>query len=133
MPLSENEQRQLEAIERALMADDRKFAQRVQSTDLRTHTRRRLVRAAVMFVVGTVLLALTAVNLACGIVGFVLMFTAVLSGAAALKRLRGHQDLPRFGGGGGGGSGPRRTPRPEGEGWRDRVEERWKRRWEERD
>ena len=50
MPLSEHEQRLLDQIERALYAEDPKFASTVRSTDLRTHMRRRLRRAAAVFV-----------------------------------------------------------------------------------
>ena len=45
MPLSEHEQRLLDQIERALYAEDPKFASTVRSTDLRTHMRRRMRRA----------------------------------------------------------------------------------------
>src|SRR6266496_322696 len=41
VPLSDHEQRLLEQIERALYAEDPKFASTVSSTDLRTHARRR--------------------------------------------------------------------------------------------
>ncbi|MGZ6793086.1 MAG: DUF3040 domain-containing protein, partial [Mycobacteriales bacterium] len=48
MPLSEHEQRLLDQIERALYAEDPKFATTVRSTDLRTHMRRRLRRAVAL-------------------------------------------------------------------------------------
>ena len=47
MPLSDHEQRLLEQIERALYAEDPKFATSVRATDLRTHYRRRLIRSAI--------------------------------------------------------------------------------------
>ena len=56
MPLSEHEQRLLDQIERALYQEDPKFASTVKSTDLRTHMRRRLRRAAAVLVVGFVIL-----------------------------------------------------------------------------
>jgi len=126
VPLSENEQRQLEAIERALMADDPKFAATVRSSDLRSHSRRRLVRSALLFGIGVVLLVFTFKSLAFGVAGFVLMFLGLLGVLAAGKRLRGHPDAPR-------GGGARRVRRQPRQGWRNRVEDRWKRRWEERD
>jgi len=132
VPLSENEQRQLEAIERALMADDPKFAATVRSSDLRSHTRRRLVRASLVFSLGLTLLLFTFSSIAFGIAGFVLMFAGAMLGAGALRRLRGPADglrvAPRPA-----AAGPTRVPRPQKQGWRDRVEDRWKRRWEERE
>ena len=46
VPLSEHEQRQLERIERALRADDPRFADAVQATDPRVHYKRRVIAAA---------------------------------------------------------------------------------------
>ena len=146
MPLSEHEQRLLDQIERALYAEDPKFASTVRSTDLRTHMRRRLRRASVVLVLGFVLLVGGAVTqrIAVGVIGFVVMLCALLLALSAWKRLSGAPaplrvvtDEPSGGGGGGGGS--RRLPkpgrnRPSGGsgGFRDRLEERWNRRWDER-
>ena len=52
MPLSEHEQRLLDQIERALYQEDPKFASTVRATDLRTHMRRRLRRAALVLALG---------------------------------------------------------------------------------
>ena len=52
MPLSEHEQRLLDQIERALYAEDPKFASNVRATDLRTHLRRRLRRSIALFILG---------------------------------------------------------------------------------
>ena len=52
VPLSDHEQRLLEQIERALYAEDPKFASTVSSTDLRTHARRRVRRAIVLLILG---------------------------------------------------------------------------------
>ena len=91
MPLSEHEQRLLDQIERALYAEDPKFASSVRSTDLRTHMRRRLRRAAFVLVVGVVLLILgLSTNPAVGIAGFAVMVGALLLGLSALKRLGGN-------------------------------------------
>ena len=54
MPLSEHEQRVLEQIERALYADDPKFAATVRGIDPRTLHRRRYLRAIVGLVIGIV-------------------------------------------------------------------------------
>ena len=56
MPLSEHEQRVLEQIERALYAEDPKFAAAVRGIDPKTRQRRRLVRAGIGVVVGLALL-----------------------------------------------------------------------------
>jgi len=56
MPLSEHEQRLLEQIERALYAEDPKFASTVRGKGLGKPTRRRRFQGAAIFVVGLVLL-----------------------------------------------------------------------------
>ncbi|MDT7577095.1 MAG: hypothetical protein QOH17_3428 [Pseudonocardiales bacterium] len=58
MPLSEHEQRLLDQIERALYAEDPKFASTVRGGRLRKPTRRRRVQGVALFVVGLVLLVL---------------------------------------------------------------------------
>ena len=52
MPLSEHEQRLLEQMERALHAEDPKFASALQGADLRALFRRRALLAVVGFAVG---------------------------------------------------------------------------------
>ena len=56
MPLSEHEQRLLEQIERALYAEDPKFASTVRGGRLRKPSRRRRLQGAALFVLGLVLL-----------------------------------------------------------------------------
>jgi hypothetical protein len=58
MPLSEHEQRLLDQIERALYAEDPKFASTVRGGRLRKPTRRRRVQGVALFVVGLVMLVL---------------------------------------------------------------------------
>ena len=142
MPLSEHEQRLLDQIERALYAEDPKFASTVRSTDLRTHMRRRLRRAGVVLALGFVLLVAGAVTArpVVGVAGFVVMLGALVLALAAWKRLggapagvrtvgerpprpgRGSRPIRPRGGSSGSGGG----------GFRERLEERWNRRWEER-
>jgi Protein of unknown function (DUF3040) len=86
MPLSEHEQRLLEQIERALYAEDPKFASTVRGGRLRRTTRRRRVQGIVLFVVGLVLLvvgvAVRALWLADNVpVVSVIGFLAMLGGA----------------------------------------------------
>lgn len=75
MPLSEEELRLLEQMERALVADDPKLASTMRGTTLRANARRRAVLGAVVFLVGVVLLMTGAVTqvVVVGIVGFVVM------------------------------------------------------------
>ena len=54
MPLSEHEQRLLDQIERALYAEDPKFASTVRGGRLRRPSRRRRIQGVVLFVLGVV-------------------------------------------------------------------------------
>lgn len=56
MPLSEHEQRLLEQIERALYAEDPKFASNVRGGRFRRPVRRRRAQGVALFVLGLVLL-----------------------------------------------------------------------------
>ncbi len=56
VPLSEHEQRMLEQMERALYAEDPKFASALEGAGLRTYTRRRVYQAVAGFLVGIALL-----------------------------------------------------------------------------
>jgi hypothetical protein len=138
MPLSEHEQRLLDQIERALYQDDPKFASTVRSTDLRTHMRRRLRRAALVLAAGFLLMLGGVVsNLpALGVAGFLVMLGALLLALSSWKRLGGS---PRPGlrvvGEASRPAHERRTARAKpagGHGVIGRLEQRWKRRWDER-
>ncbi|HVU73091.1 MAG TPA: DUF3040 domain-containing protein [Mycobacteriales bacterium] len=136
MPLSENEQRQLEAIERALYAEDPKFASSLNSSDLRTHARRKLRRSIAVLVVGALLLVGIVVNVWVPVAGIVLMFIGAVGVVQQLKRLSGRATTPLavLGPDGSPVARPQRAPRPRPkEGWRDRVEQRWHRRFEDPD
>lgn len=90
MPLSEHEQRVLEQIERALYADDPKFAATVRGIDPRTLHRRRYLRAIVGAIIGVVLLpvGIAVQQLELSVAGFVLMLLAFLYGASAWRQRR---------------------------------------------
>jgi hypothetical protein len=131
MPLSEHEQRLLEQIERALYADDPKLASTIRSTNPRVYIVRRLWRSFALFLLGlATLIAAVVVNggvlgIVLGLIGFGLMLLAALRLAADLKRLSGRPDVStrqaktaR--------SSPRKAP------FMERMEERWRRRWEDR-
>ena len=142
MPLSEHEQRLLDQIERALYQEDPKFASSVRATDLRTHMRRRLRRAALVLALGFLLLLVgligfgtSRVGTVIGIVGFIVMVGALLLAMSSWRRLQPTApDLHVAG-------VPSRPDRParkkpqkssSGGSFKDKLEERWKRRWEER-
>ncbi|MGI8683309.1 MAG: DUF3040 domain-containing protein [Mycobacteriales bacterium] len=129
MPLSEHEQRLLDQIERALYAEDPKFATSVRARDLRSHYRLRMARSAVAFIAGLVLLfaGLIAKVVPIGVLGFVVMLAALLFGLTSWQRLTGHREVRPS----------RRRPepspgRPSRSSVMNRLEERWRRRWEER-
>lgn len=132
MPLSEHEQRLLEQIERDLYADDPKLVSTVRSINPRTYALRRLWRSTALFIIGlAVLVAAVVVNsgvtsIVLGLVGFIVMLLAALRGSGDLRRLGGRPDpdsrlrRPRS------SSKPRRSVA-------ERAQERWQRRWEDRD
>ncbi|MFN2497160.1 MAG: DUF3040 domain-containing protein [Pseudonocardiaceae bacterium] len=58
MPLSEHEQRLLDQIERALYAEDPKFASNVRGARMRSPSRRRRLQGIALFALGLVLLVM---------------------------------------------------------------------------
>jgi hypothetical protein len=122
MPLSEHEQRLLDQIERALIAEDPKFASTVRAGRPRP-TRRRRIQGIVLFVLGLVLLI---VGVALAHNGFawlalsVLGFLAMLGGAVlAITSL------------GAGDSQPSKNSESERGGFGGKMEERFRRRFEQ--
>jgi hypothetical protein len=88
VPLSEEELRLLEQMERALVADDPKLASTMRGTTLRAVARRHALIAAVAFVIGVVVLmtgAITKTPLV-GVIGFLVM---LVSAYLALTSWRG--------------------------------------------
>jgi hypothetical protein len=126
VPLSEHEQRLLEQIERALYAEDPKFASTVSSTNLRTHARRQVRRAVVGFVLGLLALLVGVViqSVPLAVAAFLLMFGAGVYGMSQVKRLLGKADLKVINEQG----KPRRARRPSP---MKRMEERFRRRFDE--
>lgn len=92
MPLSEEELRLLEQMERALVAEDPKFASTLRGTAMRRNARRRAYVAAGVFVVGIVVLMTGAVTgkTVVGVVGFVVM---VASAYVALSSWKGQNSV----------------------------------------
>ena len=137
MPLSKHEQRQLEQIEQALRADDPRFADAVHAAGPRVHYKRRVIAAALGFVIGVgLLLAGVVVNvILIAVAGFVVMLacslwavtsyrrmTAITTGRAPAKdRAAGRERRAAKG---------RRAGKQAGSGLMGRLEERWRRRQE---
>ncbi|WP_271219231.1 DUF3040 domain-containing protein [Streptosporangium carneum] len=131
MPLSEHEQRLLDQIEQALYAEDPKWANTVRISDPRSHYKRRLVKASIGFILGVVLLMVGVMNyILLGVVGFVVMLAACLWGLSSWKRMNGFGEASAAGPSGQPGRARRRGgPRPS---FMERMEERWRRRHDER-
>jgi hypothetical protein len=139
----------LAEIERALYAEDPKFAASVRTTTLHSRYQRRIAAAIAVVVVGLVLLpvALAVHIVPLGVLGFVLMLTGALWGISNLKRMRSGV-VPQVGSrrgrlravdghpGGGRNAGPSRSKRGKGKGgsggFGQRFHDRWERRWDGR-
>ncbi|MFJ6698679.1 DUF3040 domain-containing protein [Streptomyces sp. NPDC091272] len=128
MPLSENEQRMLEQMERALYAEDPKFATALEGNGLRTYTRRRVYQAVAGFLVGIVLLmaGMVAQQIWVSVVGFLVMLgCAVLAVTGWRKAPKpGEQPVP------GAAAAGRQEPRQR-RSVMNRIEQRWQRRRDE--
>ena len=149
MPLSDEEMRLLEQMERALVEEDPKFASTLRGTRFARATRTRIIAAIVAFVAGVVVLMTGAVLqlTVVGIIGFVVMLASATVGLSAWRGRQATADQdgaretfeapdspaglslihggrpsrkPRRGSGGGG-----RKPK---QGFMQRLEERWQRR-----
>ncbi|EMF55443.1 DUF3040 domain-containing protein [Streptomyces bottropensis] len=129
MPLSEHEQRMLEQMERALYAEDPKFASALQGSGLRTYTRRRVYQAVAGFLVGIALLmaGMVAQQIWVSVVGFLVML------GCAVLAVTGWRKAPKPGEqpvGAAGSAGARRQARQR-RSMMDRIEQRWQRRRDE--
>ena len=91
MPLSEHERRQLEQIERALRADDPRFADAVAAAGPRVRYQRRVIAAAPGFLVGVgLLLAGVVINvIPIAVAGFAVMFACSLWAVTSYRRMTG--------------------------------------------
>ncbi|MFF8944923.1 DUF3040 domain-containing protein [Streptomyces sp. NPDC014864] len=126
MPLSEHEQRMLEQMERALYAEDPKFASALEGSGLRTYTRRRVYQAVVGFLVGIALLmaGMVAQMIWVSVVGFLVML------GCAVLAVTGWRKAPKPGEQAVGGQQARRPVRAK-RSMMDRIEQRWQRRRDE--
>ena len=132
MPLSEHEQRLLDQIERALYAEDPKFASNVRGARMRSPSRRRRLQGIALFALGLVLLVMgvmlpvrPAGIPVISVLGFLVMFAGAV--VAIFARGQG-QEAGEDGespGGPASGGGSRST-------LAQRMEERFRRRFEDR-
>ena len=126
MPLSEHEQRQLEQIEQALYAEHPRLARAMRAKDPKVHYRRRVIQAAIGFIIGVGAVAagfyLKYNWLAA--VGFAVMIVSSIWAVASYRRRAGML-LDR------GRRRDRRAPKAAANsGLMERIEERWRRRQE---
>jgi Protein of unknown function (DUF3040) len=138
VPLSEHEQRLLEQMERALYAEDPKFASSLRGKDPRSHFRRRVLLAGFAFVIGVVLLMTGLVTqvVVVSIVGFLLMLGSAFFAVTSYRAVTTAAQLgvvdpsgvrrPAASSGAG-----RKSRGASGPGFMARMEERWNRRRDE--
>jgi hypothetical protein len=112
VPLSEEEMRALEQMERALVQEDPKLASTLRGTNLRRAAQRRAVLAGFCFAIGVAVMMAGAITrqTLLGVLGFAVMLVsatlglAALRGTSAVRRGGGHPATPpgsmlhRFGG-----------------------------------
>jgi hypothetical protein len=130
VPLSDHEQRLLDQIERALYAEDPKFASAVRSTDPKVHYKRRIWKAAIGFVLGLFvvmagpILNTMPISIVISVAGFLLMVFCCAWGLTSWKRMTGvgAEPEPKK-------SKPARESKSKS-GFMERFEERWRRRHE---
>jgi Protein of unknown function (DUF3040) len=91
VPLSEHEQRQLEQIEQSLYSDYPKLAQAVRAKDPRIHYKRRVIQAAIGFLVGVGLLLAGVVSKVTfiGVGGFVVMLACAMWALTSWRHMGG--------------------------------------------
>lgn len=96
MPLSEEELRLLEQMERALAAEDPKFVSALQGRTLRRVARMRTLAAGIVFLGGIALLMAgsMAEMMWVGILGFLVMLASAMVGLAAWRGHRVVDDRP---------------------------------------
>ncbi|MFI5098995.1 MAG: DUF3040 domain-containing protein [Actinomycetes bacterium] len=130
MPLSEHEQRLLEQMERALYAEDPKFASALRGHDLRGRYRRRAVLGGFGVIVGLALLPVGIASQAVllSVLGFLVMLGSAFFAVSSWRRAPAPGDaIVAQPSGGRGRKNKSKAPKPK---MMDRLEERWRRRRE---
>ncbi|WP_155055189.1 DUF3040 domain-containing protein [Streptomyces blattellae] len=127
MPLSEHEQRMLEQMERALYAEDPKFATALEGSGLRTYTRRRVYQAVAGFLVGIALLmaGVVAKQVWLSVVGFLVMLGCAVLAVTGWRKAPKPGEQPAADAQQAGRQGRQRRS------MMDRIEQRWQRRRDE--
>ncbi|HEX2072155.1 MAG TPA: DUF3040 domain-containing protein [Geodermatophilus sp.] len=134
MPLSEHEQRLLEQIERALVDDDPKFASSVRTGDRKLKARRKLQLGALLVVVGLAVLIGGAVvpSVPLGVLGFLVMFGGAALGVLNYRSATGVVEAgPAAAGSTRGPAGRGRGGKPRRQPLKNRLEERFRRRYDQ--
>ncbi|MFD9564503.1 DUF3040 domain-containing protein [Streptomyces sp. NPDC059994] len=125
MPLSEHEQRMLEQMERALYAEDPKFATALEGSGLRTYTRRRVYQAVAGFLVGIALLMIgIGQGIWISVVGFLIMLGCAVLAVTGWRKAPRRGEQPA-------GAGARPAARAPKRSMMNRIEQRWQRRRDE--
>ncbi|MEU9898105.1 DUF3040 domain-containing protein [Streptomyces phaeochromogenes] len=130
MPLSEHEQRMLEQMERALYAEDPKFATALEGSGLRTYTRRRVYQAVAGFLVGIALLmaGMVAVQIWLSVVGFLVMLGCAVLAVTGWRKAPKPGEQPAAGAQ---GAPQARRQGRQRRSMMDRIEQRWQKRRDE--
>lgn len=126
MPLSEHEQELLEQIERALYDEDPKFATKVQSTTPRTQAARKALWSILVIVGGlaVVVLGVSTKLIPLGVLGFAIMLGGgVMLVLGARTTSSGVETPPK----------PQKSKSQGSGSLGGKMEDRWRKRWEERD
>jgi len=131
VPLSEHEQRLLEQMERALYAEDPKFAHTLRGHDLRGRYRRRAVLGGLGVLLGLALLPVGIASKAVplSILGFLVMLGSAFFAVSSWRRAPapGEAIAAPAEGRGRRGKGKAKPPKVK---MMDRLEQRWRRRRE---
>ncbi|MEU6821139.1 DUF3040 domain-containing protein [Streptomyces atriruber] len=132
MPLSEHEQRMLEQMERALYAEDPKFATALEGSGLRTYTRKRVYQAVVGFLVGIALLmaGMVAQQIWISVVGFLVMLGCAVLAVTGWRKAPKPGEQPSGAAAAPGGQAAPRQARQR-RSVMNRIEQRWQRRRDE--
>jgi hypothetical protein len=122
----------LEQMERALYAEDPKFATALEGSELRTYTRKRVYQAVAGFLVGIALLmaGMVAQQIWVSVVGFLVMLGCAVLAVTGWRKAPKPGEEQAAGAPGGTRQQTRRTSRPR-RSMMNRIEERWQRRRDE--
>jgi hypothetical protein len=135
VPLSEHEQRLLEQMERALYAEDPKFASSLRGRDPRSNFRRRMALAVLGFILGVVALmaGLVAQAAPISVIGFVVMLASAFFAVTSYRQLSAAGRLGVVDTGGSVRKPQQAAPRKarDRRGFMEKFEERWNRRRDE--